>query len=251
MKIVVCVKHVPDTETKVVIADDGKSLSPAGVKFILNPYDEFAVEEALRLKEAQGDGDVIVLSVGPEEAQSSIRTALAMGADSAILLKAGNSALYDGVAVAKALADEIGNLQPDLILTGKMAIDDYGHQVGSMLAELLGWPVLGTARELTFTDGKATISRDIEGGRETVEATMPCVVTAEKGLNDPRYPSLKGIMQAKKKTIEVKDANLSQSGFEILEMTYPPQKPAGRIVGEGAAAAPELIRLLRDEAKVI
>lgn len=251
MKIVVCVKHVPDTETKVVIADDGKSLNPANVKFILNPYDEFAVEEALKLKEAQGDGEVIVLSLGPEEAQSSIRTALAMGADSAVLLKAANSALIDGVAVAKALAEEIKNLAPDFVLTGKMAIDDYGYQVGSMLAELLGWPVLGTARELKLSDGKATIVRDIEGGRETLDATLPCVITAEKGLNEPRYPSLKGIMMAKKKTIDVKDAVLDAGGFEIVEMTYPPQKPTGRIVGAGAEAAPELIRLLRDEAKVI
>ena len=251
MKIVVCAKHVPDTETKVVVADDGKSLNPAGVKYILNPYDEFAVEAALQLKEAQGEGEVIILSVGPESAQSSIRTALAMGADRAVLLKADNAELLDGVAIAKALAEEIKTLEADLILTGKMAIDDYGHQVGPILAELLGMPVLGTARELNIADGKATIVRDIEGGRETLEATLPCVVTAEKGLNDPRYPSLKGIMQAKKKPLDIQDATLADGGFEILEMTYPPEKPAGRIVGEGPEAAPELIRLLRDEAKVI
>lgn len=251
MKFVVCVKHVPDTETKVVIGDDGKSLNPAGVKYILNPYDEFAVEEALKLKEAQGDGEVIVVSVGPESAQSSIRTALAMGADRAILLTAEDAALMDGVSIAKALAEEVSTLAADVILTGKMAIDDYGYQVGSMLGELLNLPVLSTARELTISDGKATIVRDIEGGKETMEAPLPCVITAEKGLNEPRYPSLKGIMQAKKKPIEMKDVSLADGGFEILEMTYPPEKPAGRIVGEGPEAAAELVRLLRDEAKVI
>lgn len=251
MKFVVCVKHVPDTETKVVIGDDGKSLNPAGVKYILNPYDEFAVEEALKLKEAQGDGEVIVVSVGPESAQSSIRTALAMGADRAILLTAEDAALMDGVSIAKALAEEVSTLAADVILTGKMAIDDYGYQVGSMLGELLNLPVLSTARELTISDGKATIVRDIEGGKETMEAPLPCVITAEKGLNEPRYPSLKGIMQAKKKPIDMKDVSLADGGFEILEMTYPPEKPAGRIVGEGPEAAAELVRLLRDEAKVI
>ncbi|MCF7796607.1 MAG: electron transfer flavoprotein subunit beta/FixA family protein [Lentisphaeria bacterium] len=251
MKIVVCVKHVPDTETKVAIGDDGKSLNPAGVKYILNPYDEFAVEEALKLNEADGDGEVIVVSVGPEAAQSSIRTALAMGADRAVLLTAEESALMDGVSIAQVLAEEVKTLEADVILTGKMAIDDYGYQVGSMLGELLNLPVLSTARELTISDGKATIVRDIEGGKETMEAPLPCVITAEKGLNEPRYPSLKGIMQAKKKPIEMKEAALTDGGFEILEMTYPPEKPAGRIVGEGPEAAAELVRLLRDEAKVI
>ncbi|MCF7801596.1 MAG: electron transfer flavoprotein subunit beta/FixA family protein [Candidatus Marinimicrobia bacterium] len=251
MKFVVCVKHVPDTETKVVIGDDGKSLNPAGVKNILNPYDEFAVEEALKLKEARGDGEVIVVSVGPESAQSSIRTALAMGADRAILLTAEDAALMDGVSIARALGEEVKTLEADVILTGKMAIDDYGYQVGSMLGELLNLPVLSTAHELTISDGKATIVRDIEGGKETMEAPLPCVITTEKGLNEPRYPSLKGIMQAKKKPIEMKDVSLAEGGYEILEMTYPPEKPAGRIVGEGPEAAAELVRLLRDEAKVI
>ena len=251
MKIVVCVKQVPDTETKVIIGSDGLSIDPADVKYVMNPYDEFAVEEALKLKEAAGEGEVIVLTLGSEEAQPVMRTAMAMGADSGVLLKAENAALADGLTVAKALVEEIKSLEADLVLTGKMAIDGYGHQVASILGELLGMPVLPTAKSLEIADGVATIQRDIEGGSETVTAKLPCVVTAEKGLNDPRYPALKGIMQAKRKPLEIKEVSLADAGVEILEMSYPAKKPEGRIVGEGAEAVTELVKLLRDEAQVI
>lgn len=251
MKIVVCVKQVPDTETKVVIGEGGKSIDPADVKFVMNPYDEFAVEEALKLKEAAGTGEVIVLTLGGEDAQPAMRTAMAMGADSGILLKAENTELADGLSVARALSAEIKDISPDLVLTGKMAIDGYGHQVAVMLAELLDMPALPTAKSLEIAEGKATVVRDIEGGKETITASLPCVVTAEKGLNDPRYPALKGIMQAKRKPLEIKEISLADQGLEILEMSYPPKKPDGRIVGEGAGAAEELIKLLRDEAQVI
>ena len=251
MKIVVCVKQVPDTEAKIVIAGDGVSINPADVKYIMNPYDEIAVEEALKLKESAGDGEVIVLTLGGEEAQPAMRTAMAMGADSGVLLKVENSALADGLAVATALAEEVKALAPDLVLTGKMAIDGYGHQVATILGELLGYPVLPTAKSLTIAAGIATIERDIEGGRETVTAALPCIITAEKGLNDPRYPALKGIMAAKRKPLDIKEITLQDQGVEILEMRYPPKKPDGRIVGEGPAAANELVKLLRDEAQVI
>ncbi len=251
MKIVVCVKQVPDTETKVVIGGDGLSIDPTDVKYVMNPYDEFAVEEALKLKEAAGEGEVIVLTLGSEEAQPVMRTAMAMGADSGILLKADNSALADGLSIARALAEEIKTLSPDLILTGKIAIDGYGHQVASMLGELLDMPVLPTAKSLDIADGMATIKRDIEGGKETVQTNIPCVVTAEKGLNEPRYPALKGIMQAKRKPLEIKEVTLDTGSIEILEMIYPAKKPDGRIVGEGPEAAAELVKLLRDEAQVI
>jgi len=174
-----------------------------------------------------------------------------MGADSGVLLQADNSALADGLSVARALADEIRTQAPDLDLTGKMAIDGYGHQVPVLLGVLLDMPVLPTAKRFELKDGKVVIQRDMEGGRETLEAQLPCIVSAEKGLNEPRYPALKGIMQAKKKPLEIKDVNLVDSGVEILELSYPPQKPAGRIVGEGVDAVPELLRLLRDEANVI
>ena len=251
MKIVVCVKQVPDTETKVVIASDGLSIDPADVKYVMNPYDEFAVEEALKLKEAAGEGEVIVLTLGNESAQPVMRTAMAMGADSGVLLKAENAALADGLAIARVLAAEIKEMGADLILAGKIAIDGYGHQVATMLGELLDLPVLPTAKSLVIEEGLATIQRDIEGGKETVTAKLPCVITAEKGLNDPRYPALKGIMQAKRKPLEVKDVTLDTAGVEILEMSYPPKKPEGRIVGEGPEAAAELVKLLRDEAQVI
>ncbi len=251
MKIVVCVKQVPDTETKIVIGADGLTIDPAEVKYVMNPYDEFAVEEALKLREAAGEGEVIVLTLGSEEAQPVMRTAMAMGADSGILLKAENAALADGLSIAKALAAEIKTLEVDIIFAGKIAIDGYGHQVANMLGELLGFPVLPTAKTLEVVDGVATIQRDIEGGSETVSAKTPCVITAEKGLNDPRYPALKGIMQAKRKPLEVKEISLDEEGIEILEMSYPAKKPDGRIIGEGPEAAAELIKLLRDEAQVI
>jgi electron transfer flavoprotein beta subunit len=251
MKIVVCVKQVPDTEAKIVIGGDGVSIDPSDVKYVMNPYDEFAVEEALKLKEAAGEGEVILLTLGGEESQPAMRTAMAMGADSGVLLKAENSALADGYAVAKALAEEIKTMDADLILAGKIAIDGYGHQVASMIGEILGLPVLPTAKSLDLADGKVTITRDIEGGKETVTAALPCVVTAEKGLNDPRYPALKGIMQAKRKPLEIKEISLEDQGVEILEMSYPPKKPDGRIVGEGPAAVDELVKLLRDEAQVL
>jgi len=251
MKIVVCVKQVPDTEAKIVVGGDGLSIEPADVKYVMNPYDEYAVEEALKLKEAAGEGEVIVLTLGGEEAQPAMRTAMAMGADGGILLKVDNAALADGFSVAKALAAEIKDLDADLVLAGKIAIDGYGHQVATMIGELLGLPVLPTAKSLTVENGVASIVRDIEGGKETVTATLPCVITAEKGLNEPRYPALKGIMQAKRKPLEIKEVSLEDQGIEILEMTYPPKKPDGRIVGEGAGAANELIKLLRDEAQVL
>jgi electron transfer flavoprotein beta subunit len=251
MKIVVCVKQVPDTEAKIVIGGDGVTIDPADVKYVMNPYDEFAVEEALKLKEAAGEGEVIVLTLGGEDAQPAMRTAMAMGADSGVLLKAENSALADGHSVAQALAAEIKELQADLVFAGKIAIDGYGHQVASMIGEILGMPVLPTAKSLELADGTATITRDIEGGKETVTAALPCVITAEKGLNEPRYPALKGIMQAKRKPLEVKDITLAEAGIEILEMTYPPKKPDGRIVGEGVGAVNELVKLLRDEAQVL
>lgn len=251
MKIVVCVKHVPDTEAKIVIDDDGKSINSGDIKFVMNPYDEFAVEEALQLKEAAGEGEIIVLTVGSEAAQASMRTAMAMGADRGILLKAENADLADGMSIAKALAEEVKALSPDLVLTGKMAIDGYGHQVAVMLGELLDLAVLPTAKALELNEATLTIVREIEGGNETVSANLPCVVTAEKGLNEPRYPALKGIMQAKKKPLEVKEITLADQGIEVLDMIYPPKKPEGRIIGNGPEVAGELVKLLRDEAQVL
>src|SRR6266496_2747977 len=250
MKIAVCIKRVPDSETRVKIASDGKSLDEAGVKFILNPYDEFAVEEALRRKEQAGAGEVVIVALGPAAAQETIRTALAMGADRGVLLQV-EKIPADGLEVAKALAAELKDGGYDLILFGKMAIDDYNHQVGPMAAELLGLPCVTAVAHLDIAGGRGTAEREIEGGVEVVEFPLPAVLTTDKGLNEPRYPALKGIMAAKKKPLVTKPASLGAGGLEVLAMTPPPERKAGKVVGEGAAAVAELVRLLREEAKVL
>jgi electron transfer flavoprotein beta subunit len=249
MKIAVCIKRVADSETRVKIAADGKTLDEAGVKFILNPYDEFAVEEALQRKEKAGAGEVAVIACGPAVTQETIRTALAMGADRGVLLEAAIPA--DGLAVARALAAELKDGAYDLILFGKMAIDDYNQQVGPMVAEILDRPCVTCVAHLDIADGKGTAEREVEGGMEVVEFPLPAVLTVDKGLNEPRYPALKGIMAAKKKPLEVKPVQLEAGGLEVLAMAPPPERKEGRIVGEGAAAVPELVKLLREEAKVL
>ena len=251
MKIAVCIKRVPDSETRVKIAPDGKSLDEAGVKFVLNPYDEFAVEEALRRREQAGAGEVAVFSLGPAAAQETIRMALAMGADRGVLLQV-DGIPGDGLVVARALAAALKDGGFDLILFGKLAIDDYNHQVGPMVAELLGLPCVTAVSHLEIADGKGVAEREIEGGVEVCEFPLPAVLTVDKGLNEPRYPALKGIMAAKKKPIgRYKPTALGVGDVEILALTLPPERKAGRIVGEGAAAVPELVRLLREEAKVL
>ena len=250
MKIAVCIKRVADSETRVKIGADGKSLDEAGVKFILNPYDEFAVEEALQRKEKAGAGEVVVVSLGTAAAQETIRTALAMGADRGILLQV-DKIPADGFAIAQALAAELKAGAYDLILFGKIAIDDSQHQVAPMVAELLGLPCVTAVAHLTLEGSAGEAEREIEGGVEVVTFPLPAVISADKGLNEPRYPALKGIMAAKKKPLEVKPTTLPAGGLEVLAMLPPPERKAGKIVGEGAAAVPELVRLLREEAKVL
>jgi electron transfer flavoprotein beta subunit len=250
MKIAVCIKRVPDSETRVKIAPDGKSLDEVSVKFILNPYDEFAVEEALRLKERAGAGEVVIVSLGPVAAQETIRTALAMGADRGVLLETPRIPM-DGLEVARALAAELKAGGYDLILFGKMAIDDYNHQVGPMVAELLGLPCVTAIAHLVIERGTGVAEREIEGGVEVVEFPLPAVLTTDKGLNEPRYPALKGIMAAKKKRLDTKPTSLGVGGLVVLALTPPPERKQGKVVGEGAAAVPALLRLLREEAKVL
>ena len=250
MKIAVCLKRVPDTETRVKIAAGGTSIDETGVKFVLNPYDEFAVEEALRRKEQAGAGEVVAISLGPDAAQETIRSALAMGADRGVLLKA-DQIPADALAVAKALAAELKDGGYDLVLCGKIAADDYNNAVGTMVAELLGMSSVTAAASLTIADGRFTSEREVEGGVEVVTGALPAVVTCEKGLNTPRYPALKGIMAAKKKPIEVKAAALPAAKATVTTLTLPPDRKEGRIVGEGPDAVGELVRLLRQEAKVL
>ncbi len=250
MKIACCIKRVPDSETRVKIGADGKRIDDAGVKFVLNPYDEFAVEEGLRRKETAGAGEVAVLCLGPAAAQETIRTALAMGADRGVLLQT-DTIPADGFETAKALAAELKDGGWDLILCGKVAIDDSSQQVGPMLAELLGLPCVTAVAHLEIAGTKGVAEREIEGGIEVVEFPLPAVITADKGLNEPRYPALKGIMAAKKKPLEVKPIQLGAGAIEVLALTLPPARKEGRIVGEGPDAIPELVRLLREEAKVL
>jgi electron transfer flavoprotein beta subunit len=250
VKIAVCVKRVPDTEARIKIAADSRSIDEAGVKFVLNPYDEYAVEEALKLKEAAGAGEIVVVSLGADSSQETIRTALAMGADRGILLKADRVSL-DPLPVARALAEELKAGGYDLVLFGKLAADDYSHATGPMVAELLGLPSVTAVSKLQVADGKLTAEREIEGGIEVVECSLPAVITAEKGLNEPRYPALKGIMAAKKKPLEVKPVTLAEPGIEVLQLAYPPERKEARIVGEGADAVPALVEALRTEAKVL
>ncbi len=250
MKIAVCIKRVPDSETRVKIAADGTSLDEAGVKFVMNPYDEFAVEEALRRKEKAGAGEVVVISLGQAAAQETIRTALAMGADRGILLQS-DKIPADSFETARLIAAELKTGTWDLILLGRMAIDDYNHQVGVIVAELLGLPCVSAVSHLDIEGTKGIAEREIEGGIEVVEFPLPALLTVDKGLNEPRYPALKGIMAAKKKPLDVKPVQAGAGAIDVTALTPPPERKEGKIVGEGAGAVGELVRLLREEAKVL
>ena len=249
MNTIACIKRVPDSATRVRIVPDATEIDPAGVKQVMNPYDEFALEEAIRRKEAAEDGSVTVISLGPPDSSEVLRQALAMGADQAVLLSCEGS--HDGLAVAKALAQEVRGRDYDLILFGKQAIDDDNLQVPQMVAELLGLPCVTVVVGLEITDGAATARREVEGGHEVVEFDLPGVISAQKGLNEPRRPNLKGIMAAKRKPLEEKAVTLDAPALELVALEEPPAAAAGRIVGEGADAVPELVAALREEAKVL
>jgi electron transfer flavoprotein beta subunit len=249
MNIIVCLKSVPDTATKVKVAGDQKSLDAAGVQYIINPYDEFAVEEALRQKEKLG-GEVTVLTLGSATASKEIRSALAMGADRGILLKE-TLGWRDGLSTAKILAGQIKKLPHDLIWFGKQAVDQDQSQVGLMVATLLGLPAVSEVVKVDIQGTTAVVQREGEGAKEVFEVPLPCVLTAQKGLNEPRLTSMKGIMAAKKKTIEEVAIEAIESKLRLEKMELPAPRPPGKIVGQGKDAVPELIRLLHEEAKVI
>ena len=248
MKLLVAVKRVIDFNVKPRVKMDGSGVDLANVKMSMNPFDEIAVEEAIRLKEKGVATEIVAVSIGPAKAQETLRTALAMGADGAVLLKADRTP--EGLAAAKVLAEEIRGREYDLVLFGMKAVDDDLQAVGAMVAELLGIPVATAVTEFSVEGGKVTAHREIEGGAEVVELRMPCAVTLTKGAYEPRYASLKGIMAAKKKPLEEKPAQAGDAGAAPA-LSYPPERQAGRIVGEGPDAVPELLRLLRTEAKVI
>jgi electron transfer flavoprotein beta subunit len=246
---VVCVKQVADTETRVKVAADGKSLDPAGVTWILNPYDEFAVEQALKVREQAGSGEVVAISVGGAGVPTMLRNVLALGADRAVHLRTDQPP--DPLQVARALAEEIRAIGPSLVWCGRQAVDDDAAQVGPMIGELLGMPCVTVVAKFELAGDHATVEREIEGGREVVDVPLPAVLATDKGLNEPRYASLKGIMAAKKKPIEEKPAALGEVSLEVVSLTLPPPRAPGRIVGEGPAAASELVRILREEAKLL
>ena len=258
MKIVVCVKYVPDTAIKMKIAGNGKAVDLTGVAFVVNPYDEFAVEEALKIKEKLG-GEVVVVGVGSEAATQGLRTCLAMGADSAVLVKDPELENADSFVIGTVLAKACRTLAPDLILFGKHAIGVDNGQVPSVVAEQLDLPQATVVTKLEITDKTFLAERDIEGAQEVVEGSLPAVITAQKGLNTPRLASLKGIMAAKKKTVTVQSpADLGLTADELKPrvavelITMPPARPPGKILkGEVAETVPQLVKLLHEEAKVI
>ena len=248
MKILVALKQVPDTETKIKVAADGRSLDPADVKWITGPYDEYALEEAIRIKEAKG-AEVVALSVGGDSAKEVLRNALALGADSAVLLKGDGQG--DALAVAQMIAAYAKDKGFDLVLCGNKGIGGDNAAMGPMLAELLGIAQANVVVKLELGEGTFRAEREIEGGTELVEGALPAVITAQKGLNEPRYASLKGIMAAKKKTIEELDATTAPAVAVVSAMALPPERPAGRnLEGEPAAQAQALLKALQDEAKV-
>jgi electron transfer flavoprotein beta subunit len=248
MKILVTLKQVPDTETKIKVAADGRSLDPADVKWITSPYDEYALEEAIRIKERNG-AEVLALSVGGDAVKDVLKNALALGADSAVLLK--GEGQRDAFAVAQMIAAYAKDKGFDLILCGNMGIGGDNAAMGPMLAELLDVAQANVVVKLELGEGTFRAEREIEGGSEIVEGSLPAVISAQKGLNEPRYASLKGIMAAKKKTIEEIEAAPVITGAQISALTLPPQRPAGRkLEGDPAAQANSLLQALKDEAKV-
>jgi electron transfer flavoprotein beta subunit len=256
MKICVCVKQVPDTETRIRIAPDGRSIVETDINWIVSPYDEFAIEEALRIKEAKG-GEVVLVSLGPDRVQSALRNGLAMGADSAVHIK--DATVDDTFGIARALAAALKALSPDLVLTGQQGVGGDNCQVPSLVAEMLDLPSVTMAVKLEVKDAGVTVEREIEGAHETWESALPAVISAQKGLNEPRYASLKGIMAAKKKVIETKD--LAALGLDAVQMApktslvaleLPPPRAAVKMIdGDADTQVRELIRVLHEEAKVI
>jgi electron transfer flavoprotein beta subunit len=255
---IVCVACVPDTASVIKIGPDG-GIDETGIKWIVSPYDEFALEEALQITEAKG-GEVTVVTYGPDRAEATLRDCLARGAHKAVHIQGGEATLGDSFTIAKVLAGAIKGMEYDLVLMGFKGVGTDNGQVGQMVAEMLDLPHVANVLTLEVGDGSLTAGRDVEGGRETVETPLPALLTCQKGLNEPRYAALKGIMAAKRKPIEKADVGSygveegADPFYKVRVMELPPAKEAGKIIqGEDdpAGAASELVRMLRDEAKVI
>jgi electron transfer flavoprotein beta subunit len=249
MKVLVPIKRVVDYNVKIRVKSDNSGVELSNVKMSMNPFDEIAVEEAIKLKEAGTVSEIVVLSVGPQQSQETIRTALAMGADRGVLVKTDD--LVEPLNVAKIIKAVSEEENPDLIILGKQAIDDDSNQTGQMLAALLGWSQGTFASELKISDGKANVVREIDGGLQTLEIKLPSIITTDLRLNEPRYASLPNIMKAKKKPIDEKlpeDYNLEISPMlEIVKVSEPAQREAGIKV----ETVEELVDKLKNEAGVI
>ena len=250
MEIVVCIKRVPALDTAIKIAADGKSIDATGVKFELSSYDEFAIEQALRIKEQLKAGTVTVVTVGTKDAKKELTDALARGADKAVLLTT-DKWVYDSWGTAQALAAYLKSTKVDLVLTGRMAVDSDNNQLPSRLAAMLGFGCVTEVSKLTLDGGVFTAERDIEGAREVLTCKTPAVLSCNKGLNEPRSPNLKGIMAAKTKPYQEVAAQLPEASLAIESLSLPPARQACKMLGNGAAAVPTLIQALRNEAKVI
>ncbi len=249
MKILVALKQVPDTETKIKVAADGRSLDPADVKWITSPYDEYALEEALRLKEAKG-AEVVAVSVGEEKAKDILRNALALGADQAVLLKSQEAG--EPLAVAQIVASFAEGKGFDLLLFGNKGFGSDNGAVGPMVAEKLGAAQANLVTKLELGEGSFRAEREGDSGTEIVEGSLPAVITAQRGLNEPRYASLKGIMAAKKKPIEEVEAVSVAAAARVSSLSLPPARSEGRkLDGDAATQASTLLGLLKNEAKVL
>jgi electron transfer flavoprotein beta subunit len=251
MKIVVPVKRVVDFNVKIRVKPDGSGIDLANVKMSMNPFDEIAVEEAVRLKEKGGAKEVVVVSIGPAKAQETLRTALAIGADRAILIEVPDGTAVEPLAVAKLLKSVTDTEKPDLVILGKQAIDDDCNQTGQMLASLLDWPQGTFASKVVPEAGSISVTREVDGGLETIKLKLPAVVTTDLRLNEPRYPSLPNIMKAKKKPLDVKkpeDFGVDVSPrLKVLKTSEPQTRKAGVKVGSVA----ELVEKLKNEAGVL
>ena len=242
-------RRVPDTATRVKIAPSGKSVDTSNVEFVINPYEEYALEQGVQLKEKLG-GEVTVLTLGPEKSTQVILKALALGADKAVHLKS-ETFPDEPSAIARSIANELKSVEFEVLLFGKKGVDDDNQQVGPMVAELLGIPCITQVVKMEVSNGKALAHREVEGGSIVVETTLPAAFTSEKDLAIPRYASLRELVAARKKPVVTKEPQTFPPLLEIVEAQYPPPRPSGRIIGKGVEAVPILVSLLHEEAKVI
>lgn len=248
MNILVCISQVPDTTAKIQVSGDGKSIEKTGIKFILNPYDEFAIEEGLRLRERFG-GTVTALTVGPETSKEILRTALAMGVDKAGIVKTDD--ILDSYNVAENIAGYAKSISPDLVIFGRQSIDFDSSGMAPMVAEMLDLPSISVVSSWNIENNSITAERDIEGGKEVLTCSIPCVISAQKGLNDPRYPKLPDIMKAKSKPIEEIASCHGSALVSLTSMALPSSKRVGMIVGDSEAEIASIVTALHEQAKVI